>query len=189
MTLSGDMITSADVADATRAADADPAPASALTAVLVDPAAGPADLDAVAAGHPDLWLPATLLSAIRRIAAGDDDPGIADVLHSVVDDHGEHDVESALGVLQRLPPSTDVAVARIGLFCTAGRHGAVLALTHGLVGVDDRTALSLVYRATSLASVGLWETARVTFATVLRRRWHGAVRDFARRQRAETIGG
>ncbi len=169
------------------AAEPSAAPVPALTAVLVDPTAGPAELDAVAAGHPDLRLPATLIAAVRRIAAGQGDAGIADTLCTVVDHDGEQDIERAIRVLQRVPPSTDVTVARIALYSAAGRHDAVLALTHGLADIDDRTALSLAYRATALAGVGLWTGARAIFTTILRRRWHPAVREFARRQRSASL--
>lgn len=188
MSLSGDTIKSADVGDAVEASGASAAPVPALTAVLVDPAAGPADLDAVAADHPDLWLPATVISAVHRIAAGHQEASIAATLRAVVDHDGEPGIERAINVLQQVPPSTDVAVARIALYSAARRHDAVLALTHGLVAVDDRTALSLVYRATALAGVGLWAGARATFAAVLRRRWHAAVREFARAQRSAALG-
>lgn len=188
MSLSGDTIKSADVGDAVGASGASAAPVPALTAVLVDPAAGPDDLDAVAAGDPDLWLPATVIAAVRRITAGQQDPSIAATLRAVVDPDDERDIERAINVLQRVPPSTDVAVARIALYSAARRHDAVLALTHGLVAVDDRTALSLVYRATALAGVGLWAGARETFTAVLRRRWHAAVHEFARAQRSAALG-
>lgn len=186
MALSGDTMT-IDGGDAD-APDASASPVRALTAVLVDPRAHPADLEAMAADHPDLRLPATVIAAVRRIATGQGDDGIAEVLAAVEGHDGEQDVERAIRVLQQVPPSTDVAVARIALYSAARRHDAVLALTHGLSDVDDRTALSLVYRATALAAVGLWAGAREIFTATLRRRWHGAVREFARLQRRTIIG-
>lgn len=184
-----DATTPAKAPDATGAPDATAAPVSALTAVLVDPAAGPADLDIVGARHPDLRLSASLIASVRRIANGERSAAIADALHAVHRHDDEQDIERAVRVLQRVPPSVDVSVARIALYSAAHRHDAVLALTHGLVDVDDRTALSLVYRATALAGVGLRAAAREAFAAILRRRWHAAVREFARRQRSETLGG
>jgi hypothetical protein len=186
MALSGDTIT-IDGGD-TGTPDASAAPVPALTAVLVDPRARPEDLDEVAAGHPDLRLPATVIGAVRRIATGQGNDGLAGVLSAVEHHDGEQEVERAIRVLQWVPPSTDVAVARIALYSAARRHEAVLALTHGLSDVDDRTALSLVYRATALAIVGFRASARELYTAILRRRWHAGVREFARVQRRAVIG-
>jgi hypothetical protein len=184
MVLSADTVTTDDGDVGAREASAAPVPA--LTAALADPAADPVDLDALAAGHPDLRLPATMIAALRSIAAGQGDD-LAETLGAVAD-HDTPELDRAVRVLQRVPPSTDVTAARIALYSAAGRHDAVLALTHGVCAVDDRTALSLVYRATALAAVGLRAGARAQFTAILRRRWHPAVREFARAQRRAVIG-
>lgn len=84
------------------------------------------------------------------------------------------------------PYQTCDTVELAARYCAEGCNGEVIRLTAGIENTDDATAMLLVYRATALARVGLFEGAKATFGLALRLRGQRReVRHFALLRRAD----
>ena len=78
--------------------------------------------------------------------------------------------ETALAVLNGLPPSLPMALARCSLAASLGRDADVVEDTEGLLNGDDLSAALLLVRARSLRKFGANAAARAALQEVLRRR-------------------
>jgi hypothetical protein len=100
---------------------------------------------------------------------------------------GDGDLAAAIGVVERLEPTTYAAVSLAELYCQAGRHADVIEITEGVRNVDDATALLCVLRGVAFREQGYHDAAREAFKEALRSRSrHPAVRHQALVGRART---
>lgn len=153
-----------------------------LRALATDATVHPDELDAFADENPELRPIAATVAALARLADDRDDAAAGRWLSAVLD---VEPGEPSLAVAERLPASVRTRAAGVALLCAAERHSDVLALTHGLVDVDDVTALLLVYRACALAAVGFHVAATDTWSGVVQARRHDPqIRRLARDLRA-----
>ncbi|HEX6255606.1 MAG TPA: hypothetical protein VFZ70_07305 [Euzebyales bacterium] len=124
----------------------------------------------------------TMLDALERL--GDPDASEGPDLRAAFDEATTD--ANADDVLATAPPTVHAAVARVCLLTAAGRDEEVLALTHGVVAVDDLSAVLVCCRATALARVGMTAGADDAWKVLNGRHRHADVRALARHQRDTT---